>query len=132
MIKVEKPKLPKGLSYALKTSFLQAELDKAQIDCYIHMIYWRPQSGHSILEAQYWLPNQNVPYARVYVRAGVVPSGLRMAASNAMVKIILPSFIEWLSRIIALPANSPVLHSEPFFNAGYDNGRVAISNNFTE
>ena len=130
MIEIEKPKLPKGLSYALKTSLLQDALDEARIDCYIHLNYWRPQTGCSVLNALYWLPNQNVPYPRVYIRAGVVPSSLHKAASDAMIKIILPAFTEWLSRILALPENSPVLHGEPYFDAAYDNGKIAIGSNF--
>ena len=129
MIEIEKPKLPKGLSYALKTSLLQATLEEAQIDCYVHLNYWRPQTGCSVLEAEYWLPNQNVPYPRVYIRAGVVPSSHHKAASDAIAKNILPAFTEWLLRILALPENSPVLHSKPYFNAAYDNGEVAITNN---
>jgi hypothetical protein len=131
MIKIEKPKLPKGLSYALKTSILQAALDEARIECYVHLSYWRPQTGFSVLDAQYWLPSQNVPYPRVYLRAGVVPSSHHRAASDAMEKNILPAFTAWLSRILALPENSPVLHSEPYFNAEYDNGKIAIANNFS-
>jgi len=49
---------------------------------------------------------------------------------DAVVKIILPAFTEWLSRILALPENSPVLHGEPYFDAAYDNGKIAIGSNF--
>ena len=75
---VSKPKLPKRLSYVLKTSQLEKAVLDAGIDCHLDLVYWQPQSGGSILEAHYWLPNENVAHPRVYVRAGVAPSELRL------------------------------------------------------
>ena len=132
MMTVKKPKIPKGLSYVLKTSVLQAALEDAHINCHVNLNYWIPQSGGSVLEAHYWLPNANVHYPRVYVRAGVVPSSERRAAQDALAASILPTFIAWLSRILALPKNSPVLHGKPYFNATYEERKVEITNDFSE
>ena len=127
---VEKPKLRKGLSYVLKTSLLQEAIDQARIECHVDLNYWTPQSGCSVLEAHYWLPNANVDYPRVYVRAGVVPSAERQAALDALRGEGLPAFISWLSRIIALPKGSPKLHSDLYFDATYEDGKIGIIHNF--
>jgi hypothetical protein len=127
MIAIEKPKLPKGKLYVLKTSLLQAALEQAHIDCHVDLHYWVPQSGGSILEAHYWPPNANCSYTRVYVRAGVVPSSEHRAALESLVTSVLPAFIAWLSGIVALPKNSPALQGEPYFNATYNDGRIEIS-----
>ena len=129
MMTVEKPKLRKGLSYVLKTSLLQETLDQAQIDCHVDLNYWTPQSGCSVLEAHYWLPNANVDHPRVYVRAGVVPSAERQAALDALRGVGLPAFMSWLSRIIALPKGSPKLQGDLHFDASYGDGEIAITHN---
>jgi hypothetical protein len=114
---VSKPKLPKGLSFVLKTSQLEQAL--SDIDCHVDLVYWIPQGGGSILEGHYWLPNDNVPYSRVYVRAGAIPSALRFAASEALRESALPKFIGWLRGILALSDRSPALPTEPYFDAQY-------------
>ena len=124
---IEKPKLRQGVSYALKTSLLQAALEQAQIDCHVLLGYGTPQSGGSVLEAHYWLPNVHVPHARVYVRAGVVPSAERRAAQDALAREILPAFTAWLARLLALPMESPELHGEPYFNATCAGGKTGIA-----
>src|SRR5215510_12423399 len=98
---VSRPKLAKGLSYVLKTSQLVKALSDAEIDCHVDLVYWVPQSGGSILEGHYWLPNENVAYPRVYVRAGVVPLASRLPASEALLASALPKFIRWLKEILA-------------------------------
>jgi len=126
---ISKPKLRKGPSYVLKTSQLANALSDAGIDCHIDLHYWVPQGGGSILEGNYWLPNANVPYPRVYVRAGVVPSALRVAASQALLEKGLPLFIKWLQGIIALPPESPALWGrELYFNATYTEQGLATTN----
>ncbi len=124
---IEKPKLQKGVSYVLKTSMLQEALERAQIDCHVLLSYGALRLGGSVLEAHYWLPNAHVDHPRVYVRAGVVPSAERSAALSALGNEILPTFTAWLARILALPADSPVLHAEPYFNAKYDAKGKGIS-----
>ena len=122
---VSKPRAPKGLLYVLKTSQLEQAL--TGIECHVDLNYWVPQGGGSILEGHYWLPNENVPHARVYVRAGVVPSALRSAASEALTDIALPEFVEWLREILQLPTGSPRLHETLYFNATYTADGLAIT-----
>jgi hypothetical protein len=125
---VSKPKLRDGLCYVLKTSQLAQALSEAQIDTAVDLRFWTPIGNGSILEAYYWLPNANVSYPRVYVRAGVVPLALRTAASGALAESALPAFIRWLQRIIELPDNSPELYGgELYFDAQYTENGLTIT-----
>ena len=126
MITVTKPKLPKGLSYPLKTSMIEAILTEIPVDCDVSLTYWTPQSGGSVLEAHYWLLNQRRP-TTVYLRVGAVPSPQRRAVQELLVEHVLPAFAEWLRIIASLPDDSPTLYTEPYFNAEYIDGRMRIS-----
>lgn len=125
---VSKPKLLKGRSYVLKTSQLAKVLSDASIDGHVDLVYWVPQRSGSILEAQYWLPNENIPYSRVYVRAGAVPTALHSAACDSLTNLALPQFGEWLRGVLALPDDSPVLQMTPYFNAAYTEKGLVITN----
>lgn len=124
---VSRPRLAKGLSYVLKTSQLAEALADAGIDCHVDLVYWSPQAGGSILEGAYWPPNENVPYPRVYIRAGAVPSASRSAISAALLTTALPRFIRWLQGILSLPEGSPALRGAPYFNAAYTGEGLAIT-----
>jgi hypothetical protein len=126
---VSKPKLAKGLSYVLKTSQLAKALSDARIDCHVDLVYWVPQTGGSVLEGHYWLPNENVACPRVYVRAGVVPSASRLVAAEAMLVSALPQFVSWLQEILALPDDSPALHGTLYFNATYTVEGLVVTDN---
>jgi hypothetical protein len=125
---VSRPRLAKGRSYVLKTSQLAEALASAGIDWHISLVYWTPQGGGSILEGHYWPPNENVPYPRVYVRAGSVPSELRPAAAEALREAALPQFIRWVQGLMALPDGSPVLSAGSYFNATFTTEGLAVTN----
>lgn len=124
---VSKPKLPKGFSYVLESSQLEKALFDEAIDCDIDLCYWTPQSGGSILEGRYRTPNENALFPRVYVRAGVVPSALRGAASKALLEIVLPQFAVWLRWVFALADESPTLHEILYFDAAYTEKGLSIA-----
>ena len=124
---VSKPKPPEGRSYVLRTSHLEKALVDARIDCHVELVYWIPQSGGSILEGHYWLPNEHVSHARVHVRAGVVPSELRFTALEALITAALPAFIDWLKGLLDLPEDSPALHQSPYFNAAYTEKGLSVA-----
>lgn len=130
MISVEKPPLSKKRSYVLRTSLLDAAVSSAGLDCHIDLKYWTPTVDGSILEAEYWLPNQNVPYPRAYVRAGSLPRELRSAAAASLKAAVLPAFTQWLAKVTALPDNSPILLRGPKFAARYQHGTVEIRHDF--
>lgn len=94
---IEKPKTWKGLSYVLKSSLLKEAIAENELDCNVHLKYWTPggdsQTGWSILDGHYWLPNRHVDYARFYIRAGVVPSAIRKEVEVKLGSEALPELI---------------------------------------
>ena len=129
-IHVEKPPLSKKRSYVLKTSLLQVAIAAVGIECHIDITYFTPMVDGSILESEYWLPNENVPYPRAYVRAGSLPREQRAEAVRSLKATVLPAFAQWLARVVSLPANSPILIGGPKFTATYRHGLVDIRHDF--
>lgn len=125
-MKVEKPKKPKDLSYVLKTSLLERVLREAGVEIDTHLIYWIPENGGSILEAFYWLPNENVSYPRLYMRAGVVPNEEHRKAFELLQNEALPAFARWLTLLTTLPDGSTLLNDKLYFNASYIEGHLKI------
>jgi hypothetical protein len=123
---IEKPKLPKGRAYVLKTSLLESALAGVNLTCDISLYYWTPQSGSSILEAEYWLPNENRP-ATLFVRAGSLPLDDVGSAREKLETEVLPSFAEWLRSVLNLSYRSTALHAKPRFYAAYEGGSVKFT-----
>lgn len=107
---VEKPKISKGLSYVLKSSALKDEIDTNELDCNVHLVYWTPQLDNrqncSLIEAEFWLPNENVPNTRFYIRTGVVPSENRKNAETILKSQVLNPLIDWMKKRMNEPVNS--------------------------
>jgi hypothetical protein len=120
-----KPKPPQGLSYVLKSSLLEAALEQAKITCQVDLTYGCGEA--LILRAWYWVPSSMAPYPRVYVQAGVVPSSQRKAAADALGEKVLPAFVAWLSKILALPDNSTAWHGRLVFEATFSHGIIKIA-----
>ena len=129
IINIKKPKIPKGLSYVLKTS-LEKALEAGGLDCQVDLHYWNPKAGGPIFEADYLLPNTHCPYHRVNVRAGVVPSGQRKQAAEILESQILAEFVKWLKKIQVLPTNSTLWQGKLHFNASYTDGVVQVQHDF--
>jgi hypothetical protein len=126
---IDKPKLRKDLSYALKTSILKDAIDASGIDCNIHLNYWNPYdipAGETILECFFWLPNENVDYDRFYVRAGTVKSEDRKIAQELLKEKVIPKFIDWIRNTTSQPANSTALKHNAYFNAVFKDSAVTI------
>ena len=109
---IEKGKLPKGLSYPLKSSALSNALEAADISVSIHLIY---EANQLFFEAFYWLPNDNVEYDRFYIRTGAVKSEHAKLARTEMGNHVIPEFIKWAKEILSLPQNSPKLQEKLHF-----------------
>jgi hypothetical protein len=124
---ISRPKLPRGRSYVLKTSRLADALAVAAVGWHVDLAYWTPRASGSILEGQYLPPNENVPYPRLYVRAGTVPTEMRAAAAAALDQTALPQFVRWAQGLMALPAGSPLLAAGSYFNATFTSEGLAIS-----
>lgn len=125
---IEKPKTWKGLSYVLKSSMLKDEIIARGIDCKVHLIYWTPQRNNqtdcSIIEASYWLPNQNVDYTRFYIRSGVVPSRERKKVETIFVHEILPKLINWMENQVKTPIEAT--NRPGMFCAFYKEGKLIL------
>ena len=111
-IQSEKDKLPKGLSYALKTSILQKAFDDQNITISTNLIY---SKSEIFFDAHYWLPNKNCDYCRFYIRAGTVKSEDRQRAYKFMQEKVIPDLVKWANEILSLPDNSPKLSKQPYF-----------------
>lgn len=123
---ISKPKIPKEYSYVLKTSQLEEILIQNKIVIHVDLEYWLPQEIGTILEAYYWQPNSNVPYNRLYVRAGALPNKDVKGAKEAMVATVFPAFIKWLNFYLKLPDNAPQLNKDPYFDAVYKNNKITL------
>lgn len=119
---ISKPKLPKSYSYVLKSSQLDDLFKCTGITIHTDLVYWLPQKIGSILEVYYWLPNNNVPYSRLYVRAGALPKDNIQEARIIMYEEVLPKLGNWLEDIQKLDNHSFYGgKSLPYFNAVYKN-----------
>lgn len=118
---ISKEKIPKQLSYVLKTSQLIELLEENNINIHIDLIYRKPQEIGSIFECFYWEKNKNIQYPRLYIRAGVV---IKEDIQDAKIKLkdtILKEFLNWLKEI-----NASNFIKKPYFNGLYKNNRVQI------
>lgn len=102
-MKIDKDKLPKGLTYPLKSSLFSELLEAAGIRANVHLIF---SMNHESFEASYWLPNENVKYDRFYIRTGPVESEESIKAREYMESNAIPEFIKWASYLFSLPSNS--------------------------
>lgn len=115
---ISKPKLPKAYSYVLHSNQLNNLLISNGITIHTDLVYWLPKIIGSILEVHYWLPNNNVPYPRLYIRAGALPRIEIQTARIIMSDEVFPKFSNWLEDIQKYDYNSL------YFNAVYKNNMV--------
>lgn len=121
---ISKPKLPKAYSYVLCSIQLNDLLISDGFTIHTDLVYWLPQIIGSIFEVHYWVPSIQVPYPRLYVRAGALPKGDIQKARFLMTSEVLPKFSIWLGDI-KKQNNYTQYHSKasPYFNAIYhENG----------
>lgn len=127
---ISKAKVPPGLAYALQTSQLEKALADAKLDYHINLRYhvpYRSPRKVGILYAHYQdSPEENVTVTRIYVSSCAIDSSLRRAASDALLAVALPQFIEWIFRVRALPDNSTAWFKLPSFNATYSEDGLEI------
>lgn len=126
MLTVHKPKLPRGKAYVLRTSLLEAVLPPDSVDCDMSLYYWTPQSGSSVLEAEFWLPNARRG-ATLFIRAGSLAAPEASAARAQLVDVVLPRFAAWARWLLELPAKAPRLQGKLRFVATYHGGSVAVT-----
>lgn len=106
---IAKAKLPKGMSYPLKSSVLAEALSAAGIAIDTQLLF---SPSHGFFEAFFWPPSVNVPHERLYLRTGTVQGADGNAAREHINRVVIPEFINWAQGILSLPANSPLRRSE--------------------
>ena len=103
-MKSETRKLPKGHSYPLEPSFLEEALASAGIAIETHLI----RNPGNLFDAHFWPPNQNVPYERLYVRAGSVPIEDATNARSQVENHAVPTLVKRVGDILAQAPESPM------------------------
>lgn len=125
---IEKPKVPKGYSYVLKSSVLKDAIIANDIACNVHLVYWKPKQNeafdYSLIDAWYWEPNQNVDDYRFYIRSGQVFSSERKKIEVILKDEVVPQLIGWMKSKTEQPANSTTNTGR--FCAFYKDGRLVI------
>lgn len=109
-MKSETGKLPKGHSYPLKPSFLKEALTSAGIVIETHLT----RNPGNLFDAHFWPPNQNVPYERLYVRAGSVPIEEAANARHRVESYAVPILVKWVGDILALDQESSVRREKQY------------------
>ena len=125
MISIIKPKIPRNYSYLLRTSQLRELLTDNDIITNIDLVYWLPQKIGSVLEAHFWLPNKNIPYNRVYVRAGALLKSDAKIAREQLISVVFPAFVEWI-KACESSLNNSALMQKSYFNAIFSDKNILI------
>jgi hypothetical protein len=115
-VSIGKPKAPKGMGYPLKSSVLVAALAEAGISIDLQLSF---NDGHIFFDAFFWPPNPNVPYERLYVRAGAVPANEIRDARLDLENVVLPGLVAWMKEILALPKNAPRRREKQSFSGHF-------------
>jgi hypothetical protein len=127
-MQIEKCRLPKGMSFVLRSSALGAALDAAGIHTQVSL---KHVDAGVLLDAFFWPPRPSRPYECFYLRAGAVPSAEAHLVRRHVEAVVIPEFIAWGAGILALPTDSPIRRSEQTFfhlrptGAGWDAGPAA-------
>lgn len=110
---IKKDRLPKGLSFVLRSSVMEEAFRSAGIttDASLHHLC----SG-IFFDAYFWPPNPNVAYERFYIRAGVAPSSQAREARDFAERIVIPRFVAWAGHLLSLPLNSPTRRDPQHFS----------------
>lgn len=118
---INKPKAPKGLSYIIKSSQLKELFDELKLDIDVSVIFLvskKGPQGINVFECCYWLPNNNVPYDRLYITIGTV-SHDKKEKVDIILNRLITKFKEWLLFIMSLPNNSTFLKHNSYIRANF-------------
>jgi hypothetical protein len=111
-VQTEKAKLPKGMSYPLRASFLINALAAANLTIDTQLIN---APSRIFLDAHFWPPNAAVPHERLYVRASAVLAQEASAAREYVESSVIPELIAWIQQLLSLPEQSPTRASQQYF-----------------
>lgn len=113
---IEKDKLPKGMSYPLKSSLLKAALEQAGITTETSLLVG---PNHTYFEAFFWPPSGDIDYDRFYIRTGAVAASEGGRAREVIEGQVIPDFIAWARSLLALPCNAPERQKQHHFWVDY-------------
>lgn len=126
---IDKPKVPKGLSYVVKSSAVENAFGDLEADLNLHINFFTSKEGKTgrrIFECSYWLPNPNVPYRRFYIQIGTVPFEEKKIVNELISESVLPQFAEWAKFMHSMPDNSTLLKHNSYFRVEYNNKKLVI------
>jgi hypothetical protein len=109
---IEKAKLPKGMSYPLRSSYLSEALRAAGITLAAHLIH---QPASILFEAHFWPPNPRIRHERLYIIVAAVPALQRRFAREYLEGTAVREFVAWVQDIVSLAPNSPVRREQQYF-----------------
>lgn len=115
-MQIEKSRIPKGMSYVLRSSSLEAAMQEAALNIDTTLVHG---AGEIFFDAHYWPPHANAPRERLYVRAGAIEASRAREARAFVEETVIPDLVRWLGMILALPANSPERRERQEFYRGF-------------
>jgi len=95
-----KDKLPKGASYPLKRSALDAALEHANLKDLVYVVYLRNQRRDEVMRADYYGNHRKDFYAsgKTSVTVYSVPSEQRAATESSLLNEGVRAIIKWLEK----------------------------------
>jgi len=98
-------KIPRGYGYVLKPSSLANALRAAGFEIDVHL---RRNHGTPLFNADFWPPNPNVPYERLYITAGTMPAHSLPEIRERVEREAIPYLVSWISDILTCDSKSPI------------------------
>ena len=111
-MRITKDKLPRDLSYPLRSSRVIKALAARGITS--DAAFSLTRTG-ALFSCHFWPPNPNVHYERLYITAAAVPSGQAAQARTQLEDEIIPAWLDWLAAILALPSDAVIRREQQLF-----------------
>ena len=118
-MRIVKDKLSKGLGYPLKPLILQAAMEVAEVQTEATLFqhngaFW---GDRPLFQASFSPPGQLVDNQEevLWISCRAMPGDVCNAARSALKDEIIPSFIAWITKLEALPPNSPIRREKQRF-----------------
>ena len=113
-------KLPKGRSYPLKPSVLEAAVAEAGIRLPVELA--RIDSSKEAAFRATYNPSGSFPKGELFdLSCQSVPSERAVEVRAALEAEVIPQFVEWAKRIEALDTHSPIRREHQHFKWAYPN-----------
>lgn len=129
-ISIQKAKISPHLTFALKTSMIEAALEEVSADCPVDLDFCEPVLTGVIIEAQYRLPNNRHKRSYLHIDARAVSAEARQEMVTLLKNTIMLEFMIWLEQVLALPESSPTRQKQPTFLATYSGGQIHLTHDF--